>query len=383
MHVIQVFNSSGLNGPEMLVIPALAAATWSSEVWSLHESRLGSYSAFEKLCLDHNLRLRRIAVASRLDVSALWHMHQLLSQNIPRVVVHSHDAKASVYAWIAMAGLGRAKPASVVTHHGVVGRPDRLSRLYERILTYGSRFFADRILSVCSSDHDLLTQRGLPEAKLQLHQNGIDRPPCAWSERRAQGNEELTKLIIVGRLSAEKNHRRLISILAHFKKITSIPWQLDIVGAGALETALRDQCADAGVAERVRFLGYVTDAWRQFDAYDCLLNVSLGEGFPISLLEAGWRTTPVFAAAVGGVPELCGSQGAVYFSHGEADSVIARRLAEFLASESRRKQAAETLSGRVRENYSQRRWLDTAAAIYQNAIAECAVRNVPQAAEGE
>jgi glycosyltransferase involved in cell wall biosynthesis len=368
MQVVQIFNSSGLNGPEMLVIPAMVHAGWLREIWSLHETRLGESNIFEDYCRSLSLPVRRISVSSRLDLQAIKVMRGLMKAYESQTVFHSHDAKASVYSWLALLAQNKDKNLSVVTHHGAMARPDDLSRFYESLFTQGARIFASKVLCVCNEDYDLLYKRGVPEKKLQLHQNGIDRPPLGWNERRATELHEIRRLAIVARLSPEKNHKRLFDVLSKLNSQHSFSWTTDILGDGPLMGDLSAYCHSIGIQHRVRFLGYCSEAWRTFDQYDCLLNFSHGEGLPISLLEAGWRTTPVFVSAVGGIPELCGVHGAEFFELSESDAEIARRLAQFCLSEKRRKSRAQALFERVKNNYSQTHWLNMAEQIYRNVL---------------
>lgn len=368
MQVIQVFNSSGLNGPEMLVIPALGKASWQTEIWSLHEARHGETNVFEEYCKAHNLMVRRIDVSSRFDVKAIWKMQSLIKAIKIPTVFHSHDAKASVYTWSALMNKSSVRYPSVVTHHGALARPDNLSRFYESIFTQGAKFFASRVLCVCNIDYDLLRQRGIPEQKLKLHYNGIDRPPLKWEQRRATQPHDIIRLAIVGRLSPEKNHKRLFDVLSRLSSHFSFPWITDVLGEGNLKSELISYTNQLGIHHRTRFQGYQNEAWKQLDQYDCVLNFSYGEGLPISLLEAGWRTTPVFASAVGGIPELCGHDGAEYFDLKESDQDISQRLARFCLNKEQRRNSATSLFNRVRSQYSQAHWLTTAEEVYKNEL---------------
>ena len=367
MRVIHVFNSNTINGPEMQVIPALLHSSWEYEVWLLHEARRGVHSSLQQYC--HTLRIptQRIEVRSRFDIGALARLRTHLSSLEQAVIVHSHDAKASVYCWIAIASLFRKKIRSIVTHHGVVGRPNALSRCYESIFTKGTKFFADCVLTVCQFDFKLLLKRGVPARKVRVHFNGIDRPPLRWEDRRVLASQSKIRLVVVGRLSKEKNHSALLRVLAamNSQQKDSLKWSLDIIGEGSLKSHLQGLCVALGLCEQVRFLGYQHEAWRCLDLYDALLSFSLGEGFPVNVLEAGWRSTPVFCSKVGGIPELCGDEGAMYFSLNEPDIEIAKRLALFLDNEADRRNRAAHLLNRIQTHFTQSHWLDSASKIYE------------------
>ena len=370
MRAVHIFNSSSISGPEALVIPALKHAPWKTEVWSLREARRGEARPLEEYCEQYGLRVKSFEVNARLDFKAIKKMKSNIESLEGNVIFHSHDAKASIYTWAALAGERRKNCRSIVTHHGAMARPDTLSRFYERIFTYGTKWFADSVLCVCNSDFELLLNRGVPENKLQLHLNGITRPTLTWDARRSNTFHGEKKWAIVGRLSPEKNHSRLLEVLSHLQILSSLPWSLDILGDGALRMELQKQSEKLGVHKKVNFLGYKDEVWKDFDKYDCLINFSHGEGIPISLLEAGWRTTPVFASAVGGIPELCGANGAELFELKENNEELALKLLNYSNDNHKRRNRAEMLNQRVKDRFSEGEWLARLEKIYQAAFGQ-------------
>ncbi|NBO38080.1 glycosyltransferase [bacterium] len=368
MKVIHVFNSGGLSGPEMLVLPALPHASWLHEIWCLNENRLGeSASAAEAFCLQLRLPHRVFRVDSRLDGSAIMAMRRALKDQSERILLHSHDVKASFYLWLACLGLSRRQLQSVVTHHGAMARPDVLSRLYEKLfVTMVRHGAAAKILCVSESEYALLRARGIPQSKLELHVNGIDRPKLTWEQRRAGENTSIKRFVMIARLSEEKNHRRGFHILQKFTELYGNHWTLDLWGEGNQRENLVQMSHQLGLEKNIYFRGFKKDAWKILDHYDCLLSFSLGEGLPISLLEAGWRCTPVFASRVGGIPELCGEQGAHLFPLDESNEQIAHELHSFVSQQSRAKASAEFLQERVKEKFSQSSWLRRLNDIYSS-----------------
>ena len=78
-----------------------------------------------------------------------------------------------------------------------------------------------------------------------------------------------------------------------------------IAGTGPLESQLREEAAFLGIAEHIRFLGYVTDRVGLYHALDALMMTSDFEGTPMTLLEAMASGLPVVASAVDGIAEVC------------------------------------------------------------------------------
>ena len=110
----------------------------------------------------------------------------------------------------------------------------------------------------------------------------------------------------VGRLSAEKGHHFLILAFAEVcRKATPgrLPFLL-VVGDGREEVALQELATELGVRQQIHFAGFQGDCSPWMKLMDCMVQPSLTEGTPNSILEAMCLGVPVVATEVGGVPAL-------------------------------------------------------------------------------
>jgi len=110
----------------------------------------------------------------------------------------------------------------------------------------------------------------------------------------------------VGRLSIEKGHRFMISA---FHKLCEKAEQnaslfLIVVGDGVEQGPLEQQATQLGIRDKVYFAGFQGNPAEWMRLLDCLVQPSLTEGTPNSVLEALCLRVPVIATAVGGVPDL-------------------------------------------------------------------------------
>jgi glycosyltransferase involved in cell wall biosynthesis len=104
---------------------------------------------------------------------------------------------------------------------------------------------------------------------------------------------------LVGRLEPRKGVDRALLGLA------GVPGaSLDVVGDGEDREALEAEARSLGVADRVRFHGYIEDVRPLLARAHAVLCVSRAEGLGVSLLEAMAMGVPVVGFAVGGVPEI-------------------------------------------------------------------------------
>ncbi|QIK79111.1 glycosyltransferase family 4 protein [Sphingomonas piscis] len=112
------------------------------------------------------------------------------------------------------------------------------------------------------------------------------------------------RLIVVGRLSAEKGVAGLLEALSLMRS-DSAP-RLAVVGDGSLRAELARQAEALGISERVDFLGALSEAdtLSEIARSDVLVLPSFMEGLPMVLMEALALRVPVVASRVAGIPEL-------------------------------------------------------------------------------
>jgi glycosyltransferase involved in cell wall biosynthesis len=174
---------------------------------------------------------------------------------------------------------------------------------------------------------------------------------------------EEIRLGYVAGLRPGKGHRRLFEALRSV--CTDARWRVDLAGTGPLLGELRAEVREAGLGERVRFLGLVDDIprfWRERDA--CLLLSDL-EGSSNALIEAGLAGRPLVATDVPGNRELVTPEGGILV---RADDVpgIARRLEEVIDDAELRARL-----GRGARDAMQRFGMERMVAGHLDALAEC------------
>lgn len=114
-------------------------------------------------------------------------------------------------------------------------------------------------------------------------------------------NREIRKFIIVGRLSALKDHQLLIK---NFAKLSDQSTELWIVGDGELRSMLENLVQEYNLVSRIKFWGLQQDVRHFLRQSDCFIISSKWEGLPMALLEAAMVGLPVISTPVGAVPEL-------------------------------------------------------------------------------
>lgn len=98
-------------------------------------------------------------------------------------------------------------------------------------------------------------------------------------------SQNLYLFCCVARLSAEKNHERLLDAFAQVHHVTP-NCALLLLGSGKLEQQLRKHAQSLGVTDHVLFLGHQENPYAIMKACDCKVLASHYEGQGIVLLEA-------------------------------------------------------------------------------------------------
>jgi glycosyltransferase involved in cell wall biosynthesis len=381
--IVHLFNSSSVSGPERLVLPALAGFPHEFTIVNLREQRidrLRDKDPLEDYSRSLNLHYASVRVKKRWDRRAMDELRDLLIQLRPDLV-HAHAIKASIYLFHAKRKFGHLSFPIVSTHHGIHGLPDLKVRLYEWI--YRRRYLKlfDRVLCVSSADYDDLLNSGIDRDKIRLHLNGINgnridcehhlleskRIRALWMPQDA-GRDRLFLFGVIGRLSQEKDHARVLKILARLNRLSGEKdWKCLIFGAGAMEQDLRRQAIQLGLQDKVLWMGYRNEVGNELAGLDLLLSFSKAEGLPINVIEAGWAGTSVMATWVGGVKDLIPDDDFGFrVLPNESVEESARRLQTLLSDPGQRKLQAlgSNLQERVIKHFTQEKWLQRLGDIY-------------------
>jgi glycosyltransferase involved in cell wall biosynthesis len=237
---------------------------------------------------------------------SVWSQLLAVGQERRVDIVHGHDYKTNLFAWLLARRL-RAIP--MATSHGWTGHS-----LRERWLYYpGDRRILrrmPRVVAVSTDVRNELIRAGTPSPSVRVLLNGID--PAAFRRdalRRVRMRSELgvgadVKLIgAVGRLEPQKRFDLLLEAFAAVHD----DWRatrLVIAGDGSLRDDLEDQARRLGIVDACRFLGHRFDVADLQDAFDVFVQSSDYEGTPNAVLEAMAMETPVVATDAGGTGEL-------------------------------------------------------------------------------
>lgn len=371
--ILHVLNSSKVGGVEGAVLRNIAALGEPVSTVFLLEERCPGGTGGRDHAAALGLPVCEIPVRSRIDRQAVRELAQAFARLSPRIV-HAHDVKASTYALLA-AKLAGIDAALFSTHHGIHGRPDGKTRFYERFYTKVVLPGYDRVLAVSLADGEELGETLGP--RVRVHHNGVDGRCVAPEDRpRTQAAiraewpalpEGAAILGVVARLSPEKGHRRVLDVCAALRqRHPALRWHLVCFGVGPLAGALAGHTAALHLEDHVTWAGPRPRVGDELAGLDVLLSMSLAEGLPLNVIEAGWAATPVVATAVGGTPDLLGDPPAgVLVPPWEANDGIADRIAALVRDPSLASALGRALQARVASRFSGTVWRARLLELYR------------------
>lgn len=288
MRILYVITPSRLSGAErMLLRMARVQRRHGDSVRVLSKP----LDAFERAAADDGIEMVTGAIGGKLNLRACPTIVEHIQRFAPDVVLTMHSTGT---LW----GVRAARKAGVPC-----------VALMQAANTRWPYTTAPAAVGCAEFVRQHLIAGGMSPDRVYAIPNGIEPEPYLDDEDRDQARSDLGLTpsdLAVGTLAhftPRKAHSDLLDAAAIVTR--SVPELVLLwAGEGPLETKLRQQAARLGLADRVRFLGYRTDAPRLHRAFDIFALPSLLEGLPLAVLEAMASARPCVVTAVSGNPEL-------------------------------------------------------------------------------
>lgn len=241
-------------------------------------------------------------------------------------VIHAHFAvPTGALAWL-VHQLTRI-PYVLTAHLGDVpgGVPEQTEQLFKKIksLTIPIWKGAAQVTAVSSFVAELVQKAYGIKARVIL--NGVRLP-----KQQAKKQNEVPILLLVGRLSVQKNPLLAIQALGLLREL---PWTLKIIGDGPLSAAAHEEVKRLHLQDRISFLGWLSaeEVRQVMERADLLLMPSLSEGLPMVGVEALGYRLAIVGSHIGGLQDILieGTNGA-FFELAAGASGMAKALRPFL-----------------------------------------------------
>jgi glycosyltransferase involved in cell wall biosynthesis len=220
-----------------------------------------------------------------------------------------------------------------------------------------------------------------PRAELELIYHGLDfaqfpAAPRAPSQRDGSDPGRPVRLLSVGRLVEKKGTDILIEALARLP--ASLAWRLEHAGGGPLSAEMRGLAERRGIAQRIAWLGPLTQAevlerYRDADLFVLASRIAADgdrDGLPNVLMEAQSQGVAVLATALSAIPELIDDGVTGRLVPPEDPDALARVLAGLIADPAHRARLGRAGLERVRARFSMEAGIQRLAARFGIAAAD-------------
>ncbi|MFC4991792.1 glycosyltransferase family 4 protein [Rubritalea tangerina] len=212
-------------------------------------------------------------------------------------VVHTHSSKTGFLGRLAakLAGV----PCIVHTIHGFAfpAAKSKFEYIVYWLLEWIAGRCCDVVIALTESDRLICTKSlGIDESSVRLLPNAVDRTVYypvneldRSSLRKSVLSEDVDEVVavMVGRMWEQKAPELFVrAAIRAFEQSGNLRLKLYLVGDGELRNGLEKEVAEAGLSERIKFLGWRSDVPDILRASDIFVLPSRWEGMPLAILEA-------------------------------------------------------------------------------------------------
>lgn len=317
-------------GAERATLDLLARLQKSGEqvdVLLIDEERLGlEQSDLRDALARSGISYTRLQTAAAFS-SSLIRRIRIAAEESRADVVHTIGPKATFHGFFAIRG---TRMRLVSTVHGWLFRRDPKEFFYEWLERKILRHF-DRVIVLSSYYRDYLLACGFKRDRVAYIPSGLDAEAIVSLEEAGRSLASIQAFTVgmIGRLSAEKNHSMFLRAVKQVAD-RGVKIRFLIAGNGPERARIEQSIRDLGLSDSVQLMGYlpVEQFMRQIHI---LVQCSLIENLPYSVMEAMAWCRPVVATAVGGLPDLVDEGKTGYLVPSNDHEALANRLCEMSA----------------------------------------------------
>lgn len=334
IRVLRIINRLNIGGPTYNVayLSKFLSPKYETKIVSgmIEPGEGSSIYVLESLGLSHTLIPTMFRnISPKNDWKSFKQIRAIIDEFKPDIV-HTHAAKAGALGRTA-AIFSKHRPSLIIhTYHGNIfdGYFSNLKSwvflTIERVLAK----FSTSIVSISSlQKKDLVEKyRIAKNEKIKVIPLGFMLAPFFEDQQQKRKkirtefkiSDETPLVVITGRLTAIKNHRLFIDVLAYCKNELKITFSALIVGDGELRVELIAYAQSVGLnvgwlsAETKNMDVIFTSFRKDIDAInaaaDLVALTSINEGTPVSIIEAMAAGRAVITTSVGGVSDFIENQ---------------------------------------------------------------------------
>ena len=317
------------------------------------------------------LRVTRVATMGKLLSCPVAPSFPLWSKRFEADLIHVHLANPLAE----LSALLAKRDIPIVAHfHSDVVRPLPVAvrGLYNRFL---HAFYRRANCIVVPTPAHIEISKFVPDYRekcrvvpfgIPINRFALDEDGCKKVDQLRDG---LPSVLFVGRLVPYKGVEFLV------RALTDIKARLWIVGSGPLEDSLKGLAKEAGIADRIEFLGQVSerDLLAYYHACDVFVlpSITTQEMFGLVQLEAMACRKPVISTTLPtGVPWV-NQHGKTGYTVAPGNSAeLSQSIQCLLSSRELREEMGEAGRARVEQHFTSRKMAEAMLQVYRETLSE-------------
>ena len=304
--IIHIIKVKGVSGAENHLLTLLSELSRDVQIHLIMLVEMQNLMTDFVLDFKKNgVEVTRIVINHHSDFSLIWKIYYLIRKIKPHIV-HTHLLHADLYGTLAAVLAGTK--ILISTKHGYDDY-EKTSFFY-KLNSITNRWLSKVITISDALQVKVAEAEGIPNSKMTTIYYGLDGEAYA-----SKGEAGLARSFLnvtndacligtVGRLIPVKGYETLLEAVAGIE----LDFRLLIMGDGPLKDRLERASLELGLADKVKFLGFVSDVSRMLSGLDIFVLPTLGEGFGLVLLEAMAHRLPIVSTNTMAVPEIVGDQ---------------------------------------------------------------------------
>jgi glycosyltransferase involved in cell wall biosynthesis len=265
-------------------------------------------------------------------------------------VVHTH---ASLSGRLAAQMLG--VKAIVYTKHTL---SDHSSAVKNNVRLFLNKRLRAKVIAISSAVEANLLEEGIQQENIVKIYNGV-KP--AYNMKSV--HNEIPVITLVGRLEPIKGQMHMIEIVKALNVMTDRPFKVRFVGAGSMETELKEAARRANL--QIEFTGHVEDIDSVYANSDIIVNTSNSEALSYAAIEGMNMKKPVVAFDLPGINEVIDHEKTGYLVAFGDYGTFAERLLELIENPELRNQMGEHGLKKILEVFTLEKMVKKIEAFYK------------------
>ncbi|WP_325096517.1 glycosyltransferase [Mycolicibacterium vinylchloridicum] len=308
--------------------------------------------------------------SGRYDLTAVTRLAKILRDE--RVdIVHTHLKHADLVGGLAARLVG---VPSVSTLHVIDIPKSRMSRLRVKAAVVGRRFLSSAVIALSSAQRRWYAEYAGAAAPVVVLPNGVVEPQVTRDRAAIRDEigvpEDHLLAVCASLMRPEKGHADLVEAVRLLP--ADVPLVVALAGDGPLLGDVQSAVdSDPVLSQRIRVLGFRSDVPDLIAAADFVVQPSLEDALPTSLISSLAGSRPIVATNVGGIPDIVGPGCGSLVEAGQP-SALSSGIADMATMIRTDPGALATIGHAARHRYdtiySAGVWVESLRALYEHVL---------------